>query len=172
MPLWLSGKESICQCRRHGFDPTSGLGTSPGAGNGNPLQYSHLGNPMGRGLWQATVHSVTKSRTRLSDWTTTIIRGSGWWYDLMTGGSELKLEGRRGDAQKGAVGGQGGPCPIPTLGGTRATGENTPAWEVAGRTVSSGGSQVVSTGMWREHSGYQWFHWWRFQGLGRSGRQE
>ena len=92
MPSWLSGKESICQCRRHGFHPTSRLGASPGARNGNPLQYSHLGNPMGRGLWQATVHSVTKSRTRLSDLTTAIIWGRGWWYDLMTGGSELKLE--------------------------------------------------------------------------------
>ena len=90
--MWLSGKESICQCRRHGFHPTSRLGASPGARNGNPLQYSHLGNPMGRGLWQATVHSVTKSRTRLSDLTTAIIWGRGWWYDLMTGGSELKLE--------------------------------------------------------------------------------
>ena len=36
------------------------LGRSPGEGNGNPLQYSCLGNPMGRGTWQATVHEVTK----------------------------------------------------------------------------------------------------------------
>ena len=41
----------------------------PGEGNGNPLQYSCLGNPMDRGAWQATVHGVAKSRTRLSDWT-------------------------------------------------------------------------------------------------------
>ena len=38
-----------------------GLGRSPGEGNGNPLQYSCLGNPMGRGAWQATVHSVAES---------------------------------------------------------------------------------------------------------------
>ena len=38
-------------------------GTSPGKGNGNPLQYSCLGNPMYRGVWWATVHVVTKSDT-------------------------------------------------------------------------------------------------------------
>ena len=43
------------------------LGRSPGEGNGNPLQYSCLENPMEGGAWQATVHGVTKSRTRLSD---------------------------------------------------------------------------------------------------------
>ena len=37
-----------------------GSGRSPGEGNGNPLQYSCLGNPMDRGAWQATVHGVTK----------------------------------------------------------------------------------------------------------------
>ena len=44
-----------------------GLGRSPGGGNGNPLQYSYLENPVDRGAWQATVHGVAKSRTRLSD---------------------------------------------------------------------------------------------------------
>ena len=48
-----------------------GLGTSPSEGNSNPLQYSCLGNPMDRGAWQATVHGVAKSQTRLSNWTTT-----------------------------------------------------------------------------------------------------
>ena len=37
-----------------------GSGRYPGEGNGNPLQYSHLGNPMDRGAWQATVHGVAK----------------------------------------------------------------------------------------------------------------
>ena len=37
-----------------------GMGRSPGEGNGNPLQYSSLGNPMDRGAWQATDHGVTK----------------------------------------------------------------------------------------------------------------
>ena len=43
-----------------------GLGKSPGEGNGNPLQYSCLENPMERGAWWATVQGVTKSQTRLS----------------------------------------------------------------------------------------------------------
>ena len=43
-----------------------GLGRSPGEGNGNPLQYSCLGNPMDRGVWRATVHGVAKNWTRLS----------------------------------------------------------------------------------------------------------
>ena len=38
-----------------------------GEGNGNPLQYSCLENPMDRGAWWATVHVITKSWTRLSD---------------------------------------------------------------------------------------------------------
>ena len=38
----------------------SGSGRSPGVGNGNPLQYSCLGNPMDRGVWQATVLGAEK----------------------------------------------------------------------------------------------------------------
>ena len=45
----------------------SGLGRSPGEGNGNPLQYYCLENPMDRGVRQATVHGVAKSQTRLND---------------------------------------------------------------------------------------------------------
>ena len=44
----------------------SGLGRPPGVGNGNPLQYSCLENPMDRGAWQATVHGIAKSQARLS----------------------------------------------------------------------------------------------------------
>ena len=46
-------------------------GRSPGRGHGNPLQYSYLENPMDRGAWRATLHRVTKSQTRLSDFTYT-----------------------------------------------------------------------------------------------------
>ena len=47
-----------------------GLGRSPGEGNGNVLKYSGLGNPMGRGAWQAIVHGITKSGTCPNDTTT------------------------------------------------------------------------------------------------------
>ena len=52
-------------------DPGSipGSGRSPGEGNGNPLQYSCLENPMDGGAWWATIHGVAKCRTRLSDFT-------------------------------------------------------------------------------------------------------
>ena len=43
-----------------------------GEGNGTPLQYSCLENPMGRGAWWAAVHGVAESRTRLSDFTFTV----------------------------------------------------------------------------------------------------
>ena len=48
--------------------PSLGQEYSPGEGNGYPLQYSCLGNPMDRRAWQAAVHGVTKSWIRLSDW--------------------------------------------------------------------------------------------------------
>ena len=44
-------------------DSIPGSGRSPGGGQGNPLQYSCLENPMDRGARQATVHGVAKSRT-------------------------------------------------------------------------------------------------------------
>ena len=72
LPWWLSGKDSSCQCRRHRrprFD--TWVGKISGEGHGNPLQYSCLESPMDRGAWRATVHGVTKTLTRLSDWTTT-----------------------------------------------------------------------------------------------------
>ena len=64
--IW-GGKESTCQCRRRVFYPLVGW-QSPGEGDGNPLQYSCLGNPMDRGARRAIVRGVTKSLTRLNDW--------------------------------------------------------------------------------------------------------
>ena len=46
-----------------------GLRRSPGEGNGTPLQYFCLENPMDGGAWWATVHGVAKSQTQLSDFT-------------------------------------------------------------------------------------------------------
>ena len=48
-----------------------GAGRPPRGGNGHPLQYSCLGNPMDRGAWRTAVHGVTKSQTRLSTHTHT-----------------------------------------------------------------------------------------------------
>ena len=53
-----------------------GLGRCPGEGNGNPLQYSGLQNPMDRGAGWATVHGVAKSQTRLSTTTTQSVIGA------------------------------------------------------------------------------------------------
>ena len=52
------------EARDAGSIPRSGR--SPGGGNGNPLQYSCLGNPVERGAWRATVHEVSKSWIALS----------------------------------------------------------------------------------------------------------
>ena len=60
-------KASACNAGDLGSIP--GSGRSPGEGNGNPLQYSCLENPMDVGAWWATVHGVAKSRIRLSDFT-------------------------------------------------------------------------------------------------------
>ena len=58
LPLLLSGEESTCNTGDTGFIP--GSGRSPGKGNGYPLQYSCLGNPMDREAWWAIVHGVAK----------------------------------------------------------------------------------------------------------------
>ena len=58
LPRGVRGKESACQCKRH---RRHGLGRFLGGGNGDPLQYSCLGNPMDRGAWQATVYGVETS---------------------------------------------------------------------------------------------------------------
>ena len=55
-----AGKESDCNAGDPGLIP--GSGSSLGEGNGNPLQYFCLGNPMDRGAWQATVYGILKSQ--------------------------------------------------------------------------------------------------------------
>ena len=59
-------KISACQMGDAGL--ILGLGRFPGGGNGNPLQYSCLENPMDREAWWAAVHGVTDSWIQLSDW--------------------------------------------------------------------------------------------------------
>ena len=63
LPWWLSSKEPTCSAGDTSLIPTSGR--FPGRGNGNPFQDSCLKNPMDTGAWEATVHGVTKSWTRL-----------------------------------------------------------------------------------------------------------
>ena len=63
-----AGKESACNVGDPGSIPR--LGRSPGEGNSNPLQYSHLENSMDGGAWRAAVCGITKRRTRLSDYHT------------------------------------------------------------------------------------------------------
>jgi len=60
-PSSLSNKESARNARDQSSIPVSGR--SLGEGNGNPLQYSFLGNPMDRETWWAIVHEFTKSQT-------------------------------------------------------------------------------------------------------------
>ena len=56
-----------------GSDGKEDLSSIPGEGHGYPLQYSCLENSMDRGAWQATVHAVAKSQTRLSDFHSLIL---------------------------------------------------------------------------------------------------
>ena len=67
LPWWFRGKVSACNVGNLGLIP--GSGRSTGEGNHNPLPYSCLENPMDRETWWATVHGVTKSWTRLTDFT-------------------------------------------------------------------------------------------------------
>ena len=62
-------KASACNAGDLGSIP--GLGRSPGEGNGKPLQYSCLENPMDRGAWWAVLHRGAKSQTQLGDFTFT-----------------------------------------------------------------------------------------------------
>ena len=66
-PWWLRGKESVCYAGDVGSAPGSGI--SSAEGNGNPLQYSCLGNSMDRGVWWTTVHGVSTALQKVGhDW--------------------------------------------------------------------------------------------------------
>ena len=64
----VKNKNKKSACNAGDPDSIPRLGTSPGEGNGYPLQYSCLENSMDRGAWRATVPWGHKSETRLSDW--------------------------------------------------------------------------------------------------------
>ena len=74
LPQWLRQERNCLKCERPEFDP--GKGRSPGKGTSNPLQYSCQEKPMDRGVWQATIHRVTKNWTWFSDWTAATGRAS------------------------------------------------------------------------------------------------
>ena len=71
MPGNEDGKASAYNAGDLGLIP--GSGRSPGEGNGTPLQYSCLENPMDGGVWWATVHGVVRNRARLSDFPFTFL---------------------------------------------------------------------------------------------------
>ena len=73
-------QETTCNAGDPGSIP--GLGRSPGEGNGNPLQYSCLGNPMDGGAWQATVHRVSRVGHDLMTTTTITLMYKERYSDL------------------------------------------------------------------------------------------
>ena len=79
-------------CNSGDLSSIPGWGRSPGKGNGTPLQYSCLENPMEGGAWWVAVHGVTKSRTQLSDFTFTLTGEieDGW---VFTSASAFSLLG-------------------------------------------------------------------------------
>ena len=70
--------ESACNAGDPGLIP--GLRRSLGEGNGNPVQYSCLQNPMDRGAWRVIVHGVIKSRTGLNDYTWCEIKEENMYF--------------------------------------------------------------------------------------------
>ena len=70
-------------CNVGDLDLIPGSGRSPGEGNGNPLQYSCLENPMDRGAWQATVHGVIKESDTANQHSLSWMQGGqgeGTWH--------------------------------------------------------------------------------------------
>ena len=79
-----------------------------GEGDGSPLQYSRLENPMAGGAWWAAVHGVAKSRTRLSDFTFT--------FHLHALGKEMATHS---SVLAWRIPGTGKPCGLPSVGSHR-----------------------------------------------------
>ena len=83
----LSDNEPVCLCRRYGFHPWVGI--SRGEGNGNPLQYSCLGNLIDRGAWPATVNGVTRVGHDLGSKTPPIKSKSNKYHQPLPSWGEL-----------------------------------------------------------------------------------
>ena len=98
------------------------LGRSCGEGNGTPLQYSCLENPMDRGAWWAAVHGVTEGQTRLSDFTFTFHFHS---LEKETATQSSVLAWR--------IPGTAGPSGLPSMGSHRV-GHDWSDWTAAGRS--------------------------------------
>ena len=87
--FWI-GKNLSCKAGDRGdAGSVPGLGRSLGGEQGNPLQYSCLGNPMDRGAWQATVHWVSKSGTWLSRLSTKTRINDNSWKSTYWGSKEI-----------------------------------------------------------------------------------
>ena len=84
------GKACACNAGDPGSIPWPGR--SLGEENSNPLQYSCLGKPMDGGAWQATVHGVTKSQIRLSDFTFTFTWGINILQAMLSGQRKKKMQ--------------------------------------------------------------------------------
>ena len=86
LPWWLRQERICLQCGR------PGLGRSLGGGHGNPLQYSCLENPMGRGAWWATVHGVAKKSDTTERLSTAASHKESWvWKN-----KQAFISGRQG----------------------------------------------------------------------------
>ena len=92
-------------------------GRSPGEGNGNPLQYSCLGNPMDRGAWRATVRGFSKNWLRLSEHTRTGLQQykQFWGQRPKKGLTGLTSRCHEGSAHPGGSRGWSVPWPFPAL---------------------------------------------------------
>ena len=93
------GKASAYNAGDPGLNP--GSGRSPGEGNGKPVQYSCLESPMDGGAWQATVHGVAKSQTRLRDSAFMGLKGKKHLFSTNVLGQILKREFKTGLSVKG-----------------------------------------------------------------------
>ena len=101
LPRWLSGQESACRAGDAGLIP--GSARSPGERNGNPFQYSCLGNPMDRGAWWATVPWVTKesdTTQQLNDSNKYIECTMSSWKSIKKGEKILNTKSGKGQEQR------------------------------------------------------------------------